>query len=164
MLSELYGKRTNIRKHFFRMMTEAVFKRKAYDVLKEWKDRSRGSTAMLVEGARRVGKTTLVREFAKNEYASNIIVDFYKANDEVKELFKDLNDLDDLYRGLQLYYDTKLKTRDSVIIFDEVQLFPRAREAIKALVQDGRYDFIETGSLVSIRKNVKDIIIQKRRR
>ena len=141
------------------MMTEAVFKRKAYDVLKEWKDRSRGSTAMLVEGARRVGKTTLVREFAKNEYASNIIVDFYKANDEVKELFKDLNDLDDLYRGLQLYYDTKLKTRDSVIIFDEVQLFPRAREAIKALVQDGRYDFIETGSLVSIRKNVKDIII-----
>ena len=103
MLSELYGKRTNIHKHFFRMMTEAVFKRKAYDVLKEWKDRSRGSTAMLVEGARRVGKTTLVREFAKNEYASNIIVDFYKANDEVKELFKDLNDLDDLYRGLQLY-------------------------------------------------------------
>ena len=141
------------------MMTEPVSKRKAYDVLKEWKDRSRGSTAMLVEGARRVGKTTLVREFAKNEYASNIIVDFYKANDEVKELFKDLNDLDDLYRGLQLYYDTKLKTRDSVIIFDEVQLFPRAREAIKALVQDGRYDFIETGSLVSIRKNVKDIII-----
>ena len=140
-------------------MVDGVFRRKAYDALKEWKERSKGSTAVLVEGARRVGKTTLVQEFAEKEYRSHIIVDFYKANNDVKRLFDDLSNLDELLRGLQLYYDVELKERDSVIVFDEVQLFPRAREAIKALVQDGRYDYIETGSLISIKKNVKDIVI-----
>ena len=140
-------------------MEDGVFRRKAYDALKEWKERSKGSTAVLVEGARRVGKTTLVQEFAEKEYQSHIIVDFYKANKNVKKLFDDLSNLDDLFRGLQLYYNTELKERDSVIVFDEVQLFPRAREAIKALVQDGRYDYIETGSLISIKKNVKKIIV-----
>lgn len=140
-------------------MTGTVLRRKAYGVLKEWKERSKGSTAILVEGARRVGKTRLVTEFAKGEYGSFIIVDFFKAGNDVKKLFDDLSDLDNLFRGLQLHYDKKLKERDSVIIFDEVQRFPRAREAIKALVQDGRYDYIETGSLISIKKNVKDILI-----
>jgi len=140
-------------------MTEVVFRRKAYDVLKEWKDRSNGSTAMLVEGARRVGKTSLVTEFAKNEYSSFIIVDFYRADNNVKRLFDDLSDLDGLFRGLQLYYNTELQERRSAIVFDEVQRFPRAREAIKALVQDGRYDYIETGSLISIKKNVKGILV-----
>ena len=140
-------------------MGETVFRRKAYEVLKEWKNRSNGSTAMLVEGARRVGKTSLVTEFAKNEYSSCIIIDFYKASTEVKNLFDDLSDLDGLFRGLQLYYHKTLKERNSVIVFDEVQLFPRARGAIKALVKDGKYDYIETGSLVSIKKNVKDILI-----
>ncbi len=140
-------------------MADGVFRRKAYDALKEWKERSKGSTAVLVEGARRVGKTTLVQEFAEKEYHSHIIVDFYKANKNVKKLFDDLSNLDDLFRGLQLYYNTELKERDSVIVFDEVQLFPRAREAIKALVQDGRYDYIETGSLISIKKNVKKIVV-----
>jgi len=140
-------------------MTEKVLRRKAYDILVEWKKRSNGSTAMLVEGARRVGKTSLVTEFAKNEYDSYIMVDFYKADNNVKKLFDNLGDLDDLFRGLQLYYNKELKERKSVIIFDEVQKFPRAREAIKALVQDGRYDYIETGSLVSIKKNVKGIMI-----
>ena len=134
-------------------------RRKAYDTLKEWKKRSNGSTAMLVEGARRVGKTSLVTEFAKNEYASYIIIDFYAAGNNVKKLFDDISDLDELFRGLQLYYNKELKERDSVIVFDEVQRFPRAREAIKALVHDGRYDYLETGSLVSIKKNVKGIII-----
>lgn len=136
-----------------------IFKRKAYDKLKEWKERSKGSTALLVEGARRVGKTTLIQEFAKNEYSSHIIIDFYMAGNDVKRLFDDLNNLDDLFRGLQLYYNKDLRIRDSLIVFDEVQLFPRAREAIKALVKDGRYDYIETGSLVSIKKNVKGIMI-----
>jgi predicted AAA+ superfamily ATPase len=140
-------------------MTEVMFRRKAYGALKEWKARSNGSTAMLVEGARMVGKTSLVTEFAKNEYESCIIVDFYRASNDVKKLFDDLSDLEGLFRGLQLYYDTELRERRSVIVFDEVQRFPRAREAIKALVQDGRYDYIETGSLISIKKNVKDIII-----
>ena len=140
-------------------MTEVMFRRKAYDALKEWKARSNGSTAMLVEGAKRVGKTSLVTEFAKNEYESCIIVDFYRASKDVKKLLDDLSDLEGLFRGLQLYYDTELRERGSVIVFDEVQRFPRAREAIKALVQDGRYDYIETGSLISIKKNVKDIII-----
>ena len=140
-------------------MAEMIFKRKAYDKLKEWKERSKGSTALLVEGARRVGKTTLIQEFAKNEYSSHIIIDFYMAGNDVKRLFDDLNNLDDLFRGLQLYYNKDLRIRDSLIVFDEVQLFPRAREAIKALVKDGRYDYIETGSLVSIKKNVKGIMI-----
>ena len=140
-------------------MGEVVFKRKAYEVLKKWKNRSKGTTAMLVEGARRVGKTSLVTEFAKNEYTSCIIIDFFTASKEVKALFDDLSDLEALFRGLQVYYNETLIERKSVIVFDEVQLFPRAREAIKALVKDGRYDYIETGSLISIKKNVKNILI-----
>ena len=140
-------------------MSGKIFRRKAYDALKEWKSRSNGSTAMLIEGARRVGKSTLAKEFAENEYASYIIVDFFSADKAVLNLFDDLTDLDNLFRGLQLYYNTELKVRGSLIVFDEVQLFPRAREAIKALVLDGRYDYLETGSLISIKKNVKDIII-----
>ena len=140
-------------------MSRPLFRRKAYDTLKEWKERSKGSTAILVEGAKGVGKTTLVEEFAENEYTSGIIIDFSRASNDVKRLFNDLDDQDELFRGLQLYFDAMLVPRESVIVFDEVQYFPRAREAIKALVHDGRFDYIETGSFVSVKKNVKDIII-----
>lgn len=136
-----------------------VFERKAYGTLKEWKKRSKGSTAILVEGARRVGKSTLVEEFARREYSAYVLIDFSEENRDVNALFEDLSDIDRLLRGLQLQTGVELKERDAVIIFDEVQRFPRARESIRALVKDGRYDYIETGSLISIRKNVKDIRI-----
>ena len=140
-------------------MSNRIFERKAYEKLKEWKRRSDGKTALLVEGARRVGKTTLVKEFGKNEYSSYIFIDFFKATNEIKALFDDLTDLDRIFRELQFIFKVKLIKRKSLIIFDEVQLFPRARESIKAFVEDGRYDYIETGSLVSIKKNVKNILI-----
>ena len=136
-----------------------LFERKAYSVLKEWKERSKGSTAMLVEGARRVGKSTLVEEFARNEYRSYILIDFSEENREINALFDDLSDIDRLLRGLQLQTGVEFIERDTVIIFDEVQRFPRARESIRALVRDGRYDYIETGSLISIKRNIKDIRI-----
>lgn len=136
-----------------------MFKRKIYDQLLQWKDSSAGKTALLVEGPRRVGKSTVVEEFAKNEYESYILIDFYTASPETKSLFDDLSNLNYLFLQLQLTYQTSLKERKSCIIFDEVQLCPKARQAIKALVKDGRYDYIETGSLISIRKNVKDILI-----
>ena len=136
-----------------------MFKRKIYDQLLQWKDRSAGKTALLVEGPRRVGKSTVVEEFAKNEYESYILIDFYTASPETKSLFDDLSNLNYLFLQLQLTYQTSLKERKSCIVFDEVQLCPKARQAIKALVKDGRYDYIETGSLISIRKNVKDILI-----
>ena len=136
-----------------------VFERKAYGTLKEWKKRSGGSTAILVEGARRVGKSTLVEEFARREYSAYVLIDFSEENRDVNALFEDLSDIDRLLRGLQLQTGVELKERDAVIIFDEVQRFPRARESIRALVKDGRYDYIETGSLISIRKNVKNIRI-----
>ena len=138
---------------------ERIFNRKAYSLLKEWKERSKGRTALMVEGARRVGKTTLVKEFAKREYCTHIVIDFSEDNKEIKSLFKNLNNLDRFFRGLQIQTDTQFKERDTLIIFDEVQKFPRAREAIKTLVKDGKYDYIETGSLISIKKNVKNIII-----
>ena len=111
---------------------------------------------MLIEGARRIGKSTVVEEIGKNEYKSYILIDFNKANKKTKEAFDDLNDLDLFFSTLQLEYNKRLYKRESLIIFDEVQKFPKAREAIKYLVQDGRYDYIETGSLISIRELTKE--------
>ncbi len=141
-----------------------MFKRKVYDRLLEWKKESQGRTALLVEGARRVGKSTVVETFGKNEYASYILIDFSIASQAVKDLFYDLSDLNYFFLQLQLQYRKDLEERNSLIIFDEVQLFPLARQAIKALVKDGRYDYIETGSLISIKKNVKDILIPSEER
>jgi hypothetical protein len=141
-----------------------MFKRKIYDRLAEWKRESDGRTALLIEGARRIGKSTVVEEFAKKEYESYILIDFAKASKAVRELFEDVSDLNYLFLQLQLQYRTDLHERRSVIVFDEVQLCPMARQAIKALVADHRYDYIETGSLISIRKNVKDILIPSEER
>ena len=138
---------------------ERVFKRKIYQKLLDWKQTKQGRTAILVEGARRVGKSTIVEEFAKNEYESYILIDFNQAKKEVIELWDNLTNLDDIFTKLQQSYLVTLHKRKSVIIFDEVQNCPRARQAIKYLVKDGRYDYIETGSLISIHKNVKDITI-----
>ena len=138
---------------------ERIFKRKLYDRLLEWKRSQNGKTAILVEGARRVGKSTLVENFAKNEYESYILIDFNEASKEVKALFNDLMDMDFIFLQLQSIYHVVLKERKSVIVFDEVQNCPLARQAIKYLVKDGRYDYIETGSLISIKKNTKSITI-----
>ena len=136
-----------------------IFKRKIYDRLLEWKQQQDGKIALLVQGARRIGKSTIVEEFAKNEYESYILIDFSKCPAEVKKLFDDISDLNFIFLRLQLIYGVQLVTRKSLIIFDEIQFLPRARQAIKSLVQDHRYDYIETGSLISIRKNVADILI-----
>ncbi len=141
-----------------------MFKRKIYDKLLEWKNESSGKTALLIEGARRIGKSTVVEEFAKNEYETYILIDFSKASKTAKALFDDLSDLDYIFLQLQLQYRTDLIERKSLIIFDEVQLCPPARQAIKSLVKDGRYDYIETGSLISIKRNVKDILIPSEER
>ncbi len=138
---------------------ELIFKRKLYKRLLEWKRVRKGRTAILIEGARRVGKSTLVEQFAKNEYESYILIDFNKASNEVKSLFNNLMNLDFIFLQLQSLYNVVLKKRKSVIIFDEVQNCPLARQAIKYLVNDGRYDYIETGSLISIKKNTKDITL-----
>lgn len=140
-------------------MTERIFKRKIYQQLLTWKQERNGSTALLIKGARRVGKSTIAKEFAKREYKSFIAIDFAKASDAVKNLFDDLDNLDFLFLRLQALYHITLYARESVIIFDEVQLCPKARQAIKYLVEDGRYDYIETGSLLSIRKNKEGILI-----
>ncbi len=135
-------------------------RRKAYDQLCQWKEKSRGESALLIQGARRVGKSYLAEEFARAEYRSYILIDFNKAEQEVRDLFLyDLGDLNTFFLKLTTLFNTKLYERQSLIIFDEVQLFPRARSAVKYLVADGRYDYIETGSLISIRENVKDILI-----
>ena len=141
-----------------------MFRRKIYDKLLEWKTESDGRTALLIEGARRVGKSTVVEEFAKNEYESYILIDFSRASKDVKELFEDISDLDYLFLQLQLQYKVDLHERRSLIIFDEVQQCPLARQAIKALVADHRYDYVETGSLISIKRNVKDILIPSEER
>lgn len=141
-----------------------MFKRKIYDKLKQWKEESDGKTALLIEGARRIGKSTVVEEFAKNEYESYIMIDFAAASQLVKDLFKDVSDLNYIFLQLQLQYSTDLYERRSLIIFDEVQLCPLARQAIKTLVKDRRYDYIETGSLISIKQNVKDILIPSEER
>lgn len=136
-----------------------IFKRKLYGKLLEWKRVRDGKTAILIEGARRVGKSTLVEQFAKNEYESYILIDFNEASAEVKSLFDNLMNLDFIFLQLQSLYNVVLKKRKSVIIFDEVQNCPLARQAIKYLVKDGRYDYIETGSLISIKKNTKNITL-----
>ncbi len=141
-----------------------MFKRKIYDSLLNWKKESDGSTALLIEGARRVGKSTIAEEFGKKEYESYILIDFSIASNAVVELFEDMSDLNYFFLQLQLQYRVDLKERRSLIIFDEVQLCPKARQAIKHLVKDHRYDYIETGSLISIRRNVKGILIPSEER
>lgn len=141
------------------MEENRVFKRKIYSKLLEWKREDDGRSAILVKGARRVGKSTIVEEFARNEYKSYMLVDFSKASQEVKSLFNDLMDLNYIFLRLQAIYNVVLENRKSVIIFDEVQECPMARQAIKTLVKDHRYDYIETGSLISIRKKTENIII-----
>ena len=136
-----------------------IFKRKLYDRLLEWKRVQNGKTAILIEGARRVGKSTLVEQFAKKEYESYVLIDFNEASEEVTALFNNLMNMDYIFLQLQSIYNVVLEKRKSVIIFDEVQNCPRARQAIKYLVKDGRYDYIETGSLISIKKNTKNITI-----
>ncbi len=140
-------------------MTDRKFRRKVFDKMKDWKSLTNGKSALLLEGARRIGKSTIVEEFAKKEYRSYIMIDFNEASQDVKNLFNDLMNLDYIFLYLQNIYHKVLYTRESVIIFDEVQQCPKARQAIKYLVKDGRYDYIETGSLISIRKNTKDISI-----
>lgn len=140
-------------------------KRKIYDDILKWKQDWAGKTALLIDGARRVGKSYIAEKFAQSEYKSYILIDFNRASNDVKNLFVNyLNDLDTLFMYLSAYYNVKLYERESLIIFDEVQLFPKARAAIKYLVADGRYDYLETGSLMSIKKNVKDILIPSEER
>lgn len=142
-----------------------ILKRKIYDRLIQWKNETNGQKAILIEGARRIGKSTIAEEFAKHEYESYILIDFAKKDAEVESYFERyLNDLDTLFMMLQVHYGIELKKRESVLIFDEVQMFPQARAAIKYLVADGRYDYIETGSLISIKENVKNIVIPSEER
>lgn len=136
-----------------------IFKRKLYDKLLDWKTNRKGKTAVMIEGARRVGKSTLAKQFAENEYDSYVLIDFSIAPKEITELFDYISDLEYFFMQLQFRLGVSLMEHKSLIIFDEVQKCPKARQAIKHLVADGRYDYIETGSLISIRKNVKDIVI-----
>ena len=136
-----------------------IFRRKIYQKLSTWKNESNGHTALLIEGARRVGKSTIAEEFGKNEYKSYVLIDFTKAPAAIINLFDDISDLNWIFMQIQLYYKVELYERESLIIFDEIQFCPKARQAIKHLVADHRYDYLETGSLISIRKNVKDILI-----
>lgn len=140
-------------------MKKSVFARKIYREILEWKENRSDKYALLVKGARRVGKSTIVEEFAKKEFKSYIMIDFAHASKDIKDLFEDTYDLDFFFLQLQQLSGTKLYEKESVIIFDEVQLLPKARQAIKYLVADGRYKYIETGSLLSIKKNTKDILI-----
>ena len=135
------------------------FKRKIYDSMLQWKRERDGATALLINGARRVGKSTVAEDFAKAEYKSYIIIDFSKVSEDVKNLFNDISDLDFLFLRLQVIFQTQLYERESVIIFDEIQLQPLARQAIKHLVKDHRYDYIETGSLISVYSSAKNILI-----
>ena len=135
-------------------------KRNAYDSLLRWKEKENGSSAILIEGARRVGKSYLARRFAENEYKSYIYIDFADIQKELLDVFEnESHDLDLFFMKLESYYGVRLEKRNSCIIFDEVQMYPRARQMIKYLVADGRFDYIETGSLVSIRQNVENIVI-----
>lgn len=140
-------------------MDNPVFKRKIYDEILEWKEKRSDKYALLIKGARRVGKSTIAEEFAKNEFKSYILIDFAHVSKEIIELFDDTYNLDFFFLQLQQLTGTRLYEKESVIIFDEVQLLPKARQAIKYLVADGRYKYIETGSLISIKKNTKDILI-----
>ena len=136
-----------------------MFKRKVYDYLKAWKEESDGMSAVMIEGARRVGKSTVAEAFAKEEYDDYILIDFSTAEKAVKDNFDNIGNLDTFFRNLFVLTGKTLEKRKGVIIFDEVQFFPKARQSIKQLVKDGRFDYIETGSLISIQKNVKDILI-----
>ena len=140
-------------------METKVFRRKLYDKMLQWKAERGGSTALLIKGARRVGKSTLAETFAKNEYDSYLFIDFTEVSQDIRDLFNDISDLDSLFLQLQFKFHTRLYPQKSVIVFDEVQNCPMARQAIRKLVNDGRYDYIETGSLMSIRKNVQNIRI-----
>lgn len=135
------------------------FKRKIYDSMLKWKQERNGETALLIQGARRIGKSTIAEEFARKEYKSYILIDFSKVSKEVNDLFNDVSDLNYILLRLQFIFQVELYERKSVIIFDEVQLQPLARQAIKHLVKDGRYDYIETGSLISVRSKSRNIII-----
>lgn len=138
--------------------------RKVYNKLLAWKKECSGAKALMIEGARRIGKSTLAEKFGKENYKSYIIIDFNKASKKIKDNFENLLNLDLFFQTISLEYNTKLFNRNSLIIFDEIQKFPRAREAIKYLVQDGRYDYIETGSLISIKENVNEITIPSEER
>ena len=140
-------------------MEGRVFKRKVYDELLRWKEQWVGRRALLIRGARRIGKSTVAEEFGKKEYESYVVVDFSRCSDEVFNLFNDTSDLDYIFLRLQVIYRVNLIRRKSLIILDEVQLQPKARQAVKSLVADGRYDYIETGSLISVRKNTEGILI-----
>lgn len=142
-----------------------IFRRKIYDKLLTWKSEANGSRAILIEGARRIGKSTIVKEFSQNEYKTNIFIDFNTASDVVRSAFTNyMSDLDTFFMILSAEYNVTLHRRESIIVFDEVQKFPIARQAIKYLVADGRYDYIETGSLISIKENVRDITIPSEER
>ena len=141
-----------------------IFKRKIYSKLVAWKNKSAGRTALMIEGARRVGKSTIAEEFVRNEYDSYLIIDFTKTKSDIINLFDDLSDLHYFFLSLQSLTGTRLTPGRSCIIFDEVQFCPKARQAIKHLVKDGRYHYIETGSLISIRKNTKDILLPSEER
>ncbi len=137
-----------------------MLKRKIYNELVDWKNNSNGTTALMIDGARRVGKSYIAETFAKSEYKSYILIDFGVVSTDIMDLFvNDSSDLDLFFAKLAAYYSTKLYKRESLIIFDEVQQFPRARQLIKYLVADGRFDYLETGSLIRLKKNVQDIII-----
>lgn len=141
-----------------------VIERKSYQELLHWKMESQGKKCLLIEGARRVGKSTIVEKFGSEEYRTYILIDFNKAPKSVKDNFENLNNLDIFFQNLSLEYNVRLFPRESLIIFDEIQKFPRAREAVKYLVADGRYDYIETGSLISIRENVENITVPSEER
>ncbi|MCM1474955.1 MAG: AAA family ATPase [Muribaculaceae bacterium] len=142
-----------------------IFKRKIYKKLLKWKSEDNGSTAILIEGARRIGKSTIAEEFGRNEYKSFMVIDFNIASDVVVDAFdKYLNDLDTFFMILSTEYNVVLHRRNSLIIFDEIQKCPKAREAIKYLVADGRYDYLETGSLISIKENVSRITLPSEER
>lgn len=139
-------------------------KRKIYRQIVDWKEQTKGKKALLIEGARRIGKSTVAEEIGKNEYKSYIMIDFNTASRKTKEAFEDINNLDIFFQSLMLEYNTRLYKRESLIIFDEIQKFPKAREIVKYLVADGRYDYIETGSLISIKENVNNITIPSEER
>ena len=135
------------------------FERKVYRKLLDWKDKYSEKYAVLLEGARRVGKSTIAEHFAQNEYKSYILIDFSKTTDNIRDCFNDIGNLNMFFLRLQAETGITLYEHESLIILDEVQLFPKARQAIKHLVSDGRYSYLETGSLISIKKNVKDILV-----
>lgn len=145
-------------------MKDPIFKRKIYSKLLQWKEESAGSTALLIEGARRIGKSTIVEEFARNEYEAYVVIDFSNVEPEIPELFNHVSNLQSFFLRLQALTGVTLPQGKSLVVFDEVQFCPKARQAIKHLVKDRRYHYIETGSLISIRQNIKDILIPSEER